>query len=84
MKSTEGDIAAESQRMSEAMSLTPTIGGYSGGYATSYQQAAGGRQIAFNVTINVTANDEQQAIGIGSSIGEQLYLEFARRERAYA
>lgn len=82
MKSTEGDIAAESQRMSDAMSLSPTIGGAP--YTRIYQQASQGRQIAFNVTINVTAQNEQQAVGIGSAIGQQLYLEFARRERAYA
>lgn len=81
MKSTESDIAAEAGRMSDAMSLTPTVGS---SYARSYQQAGIGRQISFNVTINVTARDEQQAVGIGTSIGEQLYLEFARRERAYA
>lgn len=82
MRSTERGIAAEATRMSEAMSLNPTAGTY--GYARSYQQASQGRQIAFNVTINVTARDEQQAASIGTSIGEQLYLEFARRERAYA
>lgn len=81
MKSTESDIAAEAGRMSDAMSLTPTVGS---SYARSYQKAGIGRQISFNVTINVTARDEQQAVGIGTSIGEQLYLEFARRERAYA
>ena len=86
MKSTEEDIAAESRKMSEAMSLNPEVNsGYStSSYATSYQQASQGRQIAFNVTINVTANDQQQAVSIGRSIGDELYLEFARRERAYA
>lgn len=85
MKSTEGDIAAEAERMSDAMTLNPSQNAYGSGYARSYQSQAGGaRQITFNVTINVAARDEQQAIGIGSSIGEQLYLEFARRERAYA
>lgn len=88
MKATENDIAAEADRMSAAMSLNPTIGAYQGAasYTRSYQAqtANQGRQIAFNVTINVTARDEQQAAGIGRSIGEQLYLEFARRERAYA
>jgi hypothetical protein len=67
------------------MTLNPSQSAYGSGYARSYQSQAGGaRQITFNVTINVAARDEQQAIGIGSSIGEQLYLEFARRERAYA
>lgn len=88
MKATESDIAAEADRMSAAMSLNPTIGAYQGAasYTRSYQAqtASQGRQIAFNVTINVTARDEQQAAGIGRSIGEELYLEFARRERAYA
>lgn len=84
MRSTEQGIAAEANRMSEAMSLNPAVGAYGNAYARSYQQAGQGRQIAFNVTINVTAQNEQQAVGIGTSIGEQLYLEFARRERAYA
>ncbi len=88
MKSTEDDIAAESKRMSEAMSLNPEINagyGTSGSYATSFQaQASQGQQFIFNVTINATASNEQQAAGIGRSIGDELYLEFARRERAYA
>lgn len=85
MKSTEDEIAAESRRMSEAMSLSPVLGGtygITGGYTQSYR--AQGRQIAFNVTINVTANNESRAASIGRSIGDELYLEFARRERAYA
>ena len=87
MKSTENDIVAESKRMSEAMSLNPVLGGsygVTGGYTQSYQSQAAGRQIAFNVTINVTANNESQAVSIGRNIGDELYLEFARRERAYA
>ena len=87
MKSTEADIAAESRRMSQAMSLDPEpIVGYgSGGYAASSQTKAGqGRQFVFNVTINASASGEQQAAGIGRSIADELYLQFARRERAYA
>lgn len=87
MQRTVGDIEAEANRMSDAMSLNPTIGAYSqpSTYTSSYQaRASQGRQIAFNVTINVNARDEQQAIGIGQNIANELYLEFARRERAYA
>ena len=84
MRSTENDIAAESRRMSEAMTLTPSLGQYGGGYASSFAQQAAARQFAFNIAINVAASNEQQAVGIGRSIGEELYLEFARMERAYA
>lgn len=89
MKSTEQGIEAEAKRMSDAMTLNPSVGaGYdiaAKPYAASYQsQAAQGRSFAFDVTINVTASDERQAASIGRSIGDQLYLEFARRERAYA
>lgn len=87
MKSTEKGIADEAKRMSDAMSLNPAIGtSYAAGsYATSYQaQASQGRSFAFNVTINVTSSSEQQAATIGRTIGDQLYLEFQRRERAYA
>lgn len=84
MRSTEGDILAESRRMSDAMTLNPQVGMHAatGSYTSSYQtQASQGRSIVFSVTINVTARDERQAVGIGRSIADELYLEFARRER---
>ncbi|MDY3129512.1 MAG: hypothetical protein SOW20_05775 [Berryella intestinalis] len=90
MRSTEAAIDAESRRMSEAMSLEPAVGawGYAQKYASAYgaAQNVGGssRQIAFNVTINVTASDARSAAAIGRSLGDELYLEFARRERAHA
>ncbi len=83
MRSTEGDIAEESRRMAEAMDLSPSLGSYAtDGYVSGYQQGSSqGRIINFNVTVNVQASDAAQAVGIGRSIGEEMYLEFARRER---
>lgn len=43
-----------------------------------------GRQITMNVTINVNAQDESRALGIGRSVAQELYVELNRRERALA
>ena len=85
MQSTEQAIAAESQKLSDAMSLTPSYGdayengaAYGQGYAT-------GKTFNFNINVNVNGTaDATSAASIGRNIGQELYLEFARRERAYA
>ncbi len=81
MESTEDEIAKEAASLGAKMEVSPSAyssGSYSGGYQT--QQ----RNMEFNVTVNVNANTEQQAASIGRNIGSELYLEYKRRERAYA
>lgn len=89
MKSTEASIAAEAKRMSGAMALSPSMAtNYTSDYTASvlgYQGAGtANKQFSFNVTVNVNATNAEQAARIGRSLGDELYLEFARRERAYA
>lgn len=84
MRSTEADLAAESRRMAEAMELAPSLGTYATDkYVSSYQGADRARPaIVMNTTINVQASDARQAVAVGRGVGEGLYLEFERRERA--
>lgn len=86
MRSTERGIADEAARMSQAMELNPSQYGSSGSSFTvpHLAQQQGGRQFVFNVTVNSTAGSAESASEIGRSIGSELYLEFARRERALA
>lgn len=86
MGSTEKAIAAESRKLTDAMTLEPTpYGTYAlpsqapGQYGRRAGEAM--RQIVVNMTLNVTARDVQEAIAIGKGAGEALYEEFARRER---
>lgn len=84
MKRTERGIEAEAARMSDAMTLNPPAvsgGKYPAGGAAVREGLQGGRQIVFNVSINVTASDARQAATVGKSVANQLYTEFARRER---
>lgn len=92
MEGTEAAIAAEAGRMSDAMALDPEP--YAGkGYGTpdgakvsygSYPASQQSRSFTFNVTINVNSANKAQAMEIGQSVGEQLYEEMVRRERAIA
>lgn len=86
MRNTEQGIAEEAQRMSDAMTLNPYMDAdYTGAYGTyGGAQAASNRQFNFNINVNVSAADAQQATQVGRSLGDELYLEFVRRERAYA
>lgn len=86
MKRTERGIQAEANRMSEAMDLNPH-GKYGASIRGTYsaepvkQQAP--RSIAFNVCINVTCSNANEATQAGKNIANQLYTEFARRERSW-
>lgn len=87
MKRTERGIEAESKRMSQAMALNPPSASaaskYPAGSVAAQGGATGNRQIVFNVNINVTAGDERQAAAVGKNVANQLYTEFARRERVF-
>ena len=85
MGRSERAVEAASARLTDAMTLEPTPHGtfaapgtYSQ-YSAQAQQAA--RQIVINMTLNVTARSEAEAVSIGKAAGESLYEEFVRRER---
>ncbi len=82
MQSTEDAIAQEALRMSDAMSLTPqNHAAYA--YGATGANLTGSTNI-FNVNIQVSANNAAEAATIGRNIGNELYLQYVRRERGYA
>lgn len=86
MRSTESGIAAEAQRMSSQMALTPSmpgsaaIVGTAGGYQTSLPLASQIPLMA--VTVNVYMNDAEQAAKAGRTISETLQVEWDRYRRS--
>ena len=83
MGKTEREIAAQSARLTDAMTLEPTPYGTYAVPGTYERQAArqAASQFTWNVTIQVMARNEDEAVAIGRSVGDSLYEEFARRER---
>ncbi len=95
MESTRRDIEREADRLGEAMVMEPpsplklSPRAYSGDYTYGAQQPAykgseAVRNITINLSVNVTAGSEAEAATYGKTLGEQLYTEFVRRERAMA
>lgn len=94
MRQTEKDLERESERLSDAMVMEPpnplklsprpysVTQSYGPTLADRASDAA--RNITINLTVNVTAKSEDEAKAYGKSLGEQLYTEYVRRERAMA
>ena len=84
MRDEESAIEQQSRAMSEAMSLEPELRATSK-YVTRLDgersSVRGG--VTMNVTINVTCKDAREATQAGKSIANELYTEFARRERTF-
>ena len=85
MEGTVADVRSEARRLSDAMGLDASRAWQgSGAHVTSYQQGrqeARTRSVTLNVTVNVNATTAQQAAVVGRALGDELYLEYARRER---
>ena len=80
MQATEGDIAAEAERMSGMMGLDPN--GYQGGAYGLQAQRRGSNipsAVTMNVTVNVNAKDAAQARAVGTGIADGLYEEVSRK-----
>ena len=89
MKGTEAAIASEAGRMSEAMELRPKGYDMAGpaGRNVSYAPYAASKHpssYVFNVTVNVYGATKEKAVEFGQTLGESLYEEMRRRERAIA
>lgn len=91
MEKTVAGIEAEADKMSRAMELNPDpvpapqpIPARPGprGPEPGAPGAGGGRPIVLNATINVTAQSAEDGRQVGKSIGEELYNELVRLERA--
>lgn len=84
MKDEQSAIEQQSRAMSEAMSLEPDARATSK-YVTRLDGERGGSQggVTMNVTINVTCRDAREAVQAGKNIANELYTEFARRERTF-
>ena len=91
MEKTVAGIEAEADKMSRAMELNPEpvsapqpIPARPGpsGPEPGAPGAGSGRPIVLNVTINVTARSVEDGRQVGKSIGEELYNELVRLERA--
>ena len=81
MKSTEGAIAAEATRMSEAMALTPTVGSNSTGLSGGLSNRLAGT-VNMSVSVNVYAQGAQDGQAIGISVVDSIYQEISRRAGA--
>jgi hypothetical protein len=82
MQSTEKDIENEADRMSEAMSLNPTLGISRSGNNSGIKVSGG---TVMNISLNVTVTDAAaSAVEAGKNIAAGLYTEWARRERTFA
>lgn len=88
MTSMERGIAAEARNMSTAMELSPSDYSYSLSSANSGVPTSsigvGSKTFNVSLTVNVNTANRSEASLIGQTLGEQLYTELARRERAYA
>lgn len=97
MDKTVSAIEAEAEKMSRAMELNPELPEFGPGdggagpwaapaarYAApgAYAQPGDQRPIVLNVTINVTAKSEDEARRTGMSVGQGLYEELERLNRA--
>lgn len=84
MRDEESAIEQQSRAMSEAMSIEPDVRATSK-YVTRLDGERGGMHggVTMNVTINVTCKDAREATQAGKSIANELYTEFARRERTF-
>ena len=86
MDRTEKAVAEQARALGDAMLFTPTAFDVPGGASWQGAGGGGGRYNQFNVTVTVNvggdaATTREQAAGIGRTIGEAMYEEYARRER---